>query len=687
MKKTFELGELFCGPGGIAWGATHAQCANGEYKIVHKWANDYDHNTCETYRNNICKNNRNSVYEGDVRELDLSKLEDISALAFGFPCNDYSQVGEQKGINGTYGPLYTYGVKALTRFQPEWFLAENVGGLLNSNEGKTFSKILREMENAGYTLYPHLYKFEEYGIPQARHRIIIVGIRNDIIKEKGIEFKVPSPENYSIKTCKQAIEDPPIPDDAPNNEPTRQSQTVIDRLSHIGEGENAFTAQLPEHLQLNVVGARISQIYKRLDSHRPAYTVTGSGGGGTHIYHWSENRALTNRERARLQTFPDDFEFYGNKESVRKQIGMAVPCEGAKIIFEAILNSFAGKEYPWVECNATEYLFYGDDDIKWQFDNNLEEEVLFNPIREGANELHIISAYASPAMISYHIQKIKELGLQPINIHLTVGMCPYDGLNKLTYEGFKAIQEQNQNQPELSDFNCYYVYQTPPVHSKLYLWMKNGKPFKAFSGSANYTQKAFSQGCGEFMAECSPDVAKAYCDGIQGRTIFCDSNEVENYIRIYKNSPIQSYESVVLAGEKDISVELPLIAKNGTVPKTSGLNWGQREGRNGYQAYIPLPSKIAKSGFFPLNKRHFTVLTDDGQCFTMRVEQSGDKALTTPLDNSEIGRYIRERIGMDNDGLVTKDHLDKYGRSSIKFTKLDDEHFEMDFSVGNNTDI
>ena len=123
-------------------------------------------------------------------------------------------------------------------------------------------------------------------------------------------------------------------------------------MSYIKPGQNAFTADLPEELKLNVKGAKISQIYKRLDPEKPAYTVTGSGGGGTHIYHWSENRALTNRERARLQTFPDSYHFIGSKESVRKQIGMAVPPAGAKIIFEAILNSFAGIDYPHADCNV-----------------------------------------------------------------------------------------------------------------------------------------------------------------------------------------------------------------------------------------------------------------------------------------------------------------------------------------------
>jgi len=348
----FRLGELFCGPGGIAWGATNATIENSDFKIIHQWANDYDEATCETYRHNICPDAPQTVYHEDIRKFDMTKLAAIDALAFGFPCNDYSVVGEQKGMDGVYGPLYSYGVKALKLFQPKWFLAENVGGLRNANEGKAFSKILTELRDAGYTITPHLYKFEEYGIPQARHRIIIVGIRNDI----KVTYKVPSTEPYKNvdNTCRTAIEVPPIPENALNNERTKQSAVVVRRLEHILPGQNAFTANLPEDLQLNIKGARISQIYKRLDPDKPSYTVTGSGGGGTHIYHWEEPRALTNRERARLQTFPDTYEFKGSKESVRKQIGMAVPCRGAQIIFEAILKCFAGIDYPSTNANINE---------------------------------------------------------------------------------------------------------------------------------------------------------------------------------------------------------------------------------------------------------------------------------------------------------------------------------------------
>lgn len=206
------------------------------------------------------------------------------------------------------------------------------------------------MKNAGYRIYPNLYKFEEYGIPQARHRVIIIGIRNDL----PFDFKIPTTNGNRLKTCKEALENPPLGKDAANNELTVQSRQVVARLKYIKPGENAFTANLPDELKLNIRGAKISQIYKRLDPTKPSYTVTGSGGGGTHIYHWSEPRALTNRERARLQTFPDEYIFEGSKESVRRQIGMAVPCEGAKIIFEAVLKTFAGIPYESMSANIPE---------------------------------------------------------------------------------------------------------------------------------------------------------------------------------------------------------------------------------------------------------------------------------------------------------------------------------------------
>ena len=353
LGKKFRLGELFCGPGGIAYGAKLAS-QFGNFEIIHAWATDYDRDTCDTYIKNICNSDDSTVICEDIRKLDLNRLQNISnidALAFGFPCNDYSVVGEKKGIDGTFGALYKYGIEALDKFKPEWFLAENVEGLTTANNNQALIKILDEMYKVGYSVYPHLYSFDEYGVPQARKRVIIIGIRKDI----NVEFYPPSPKAFLHldNTVKKALEVPPIPIDAKNNERTYHAKHVVERLSYIKPGENVFTANLPEHLKLKVKGAKISQIYKRLHPDKPSYTVTGSGGGGTHMYHWEEPRALTNRERARIQTFPDSFEFCGSKESVRKQIGMAVPCMGVNIILRSLFKCFSREEYDRVECNIS----------------------------------------------------------------------------------------------------------------------------------------------------------------------------------------------------------------------------------------------------------------------------------------------------------------------------------------------
>ena len=357
MKKKeikFKLAELFSGPGGLALGAirSFAENKNTIYSIEPVWANDYDADTCKTYARNIHNGNEKGVVCSPVPEIDFEKVPKFDVLAFGFPCNDFSVVGEQKGFDGKFGPLYSHGVRAINTHNPKWFIAENVSGLQSANNGDAFKKILKDLREAGkgYVLTPHLYKFEEYGVPQQRHRIVIIGIRKDL----GLKFKVPAPTTkYNYVSARSALESPRIPDNAPNQELTKQSASVVERLKHIPAGENAWYEGIPEHLRLNVKGARMSQIYKRLDPNKPAYTITGSGGGGTHVYHWSEHRALTNRERARLQSFPDDFVFEGSKESARKQIGMAVPPVGAQAVISAVLKTFAGVPYESIESKLT----------------------------------------------------------------------------------------------------------------------------------------------------------------------------------------------------------------------------------------------------------------------------------------------------------------------------------------------
>jgi DNA (cytosine-5)-methyltransferase 1 len=342
----FRLGELFCGPGGLALGASRAHIKTHEenWSVKHIWATDMDEDSCETFRTNLCPDNPTSVICSPIKKLELPLLSNINALAFGFPCNDFSIVGERKGINGKYGALYRHGVDILDRFKPDWFIAENVPGLGKMHNKTAFLKILEELREAGggYRITPHLYRFEDYGVPQRRHRIIIVGIH----MRHRFDFRVPAPTTANQPlTAKEAIMQPPISPKAVNNEPPIHKPWVVERLKHIPVNQNAWFKGIPKHLQLHVKGAHLSQIYKRLRPDAPAYTVTGSGGGGTHVYHWKEPRALTGREKARLQTFPDWYRFVGGRESVRRQIGMAVPPLGAKVIIRAVLKSFAGIQY------------------------------------------------------------------------------------------------------------------------------------------------------------------------------------------------------------------------------------------------------------------------------------------------------------------------------------------------------
>ena len=350
----FRLGELFCGPGGLACGAMKAKSSDGRFSVIHAWANDYDPDTCETYRKNICPEAPETVHCGDVRELDIKALGEIDAFAYGFPCNSFSSVGEHKGLaNEKFGQLYWYGIEVLNTYHPKWFVAENVSGIRSAGSGD-FQVILDDMKAAGYRLNVNLYKAEQYGIPQTRHRVIIVGIREDL----PVEYRVPDPAMYADCdiTARTALVN--IPSDAPNSEIRKLTKDVTRRLSLIQPGENIWQAEerlgdaFPEELKIKTK-TKISQIYRKLDPDKPAYTVTAAGGGGTFMYHWTD-RELSNRERARIQTFPDDYEFVGKYSSVRKQIGMAVPCRLSEIVISAVLDCFAGIEYPWVECNIQE---------------------------------------------------------------------------------------------------------------------------------------------------------------------------------------------------------------------------------------------------------------------------------------------------------------------------------------------
>ena len=374
---------------------------NEEFSISHSWGVDFASYAIDTFKANLGEKNGIHMDAWDFVNTGLTPERKINALAFGFPCNSFSQAGERRGIHDKkFGNLYQTGIKVLERYDPLWFVAENVSGISGRDSGRQFKTILKDLAEAGmgYNIVAHLYKFEEYGVPQARHRYVIVGIRQDVAKSRRLSFLPPAPTHgnnripfVSVEKALSSVKN----STKWGGQFQRQSEKVVWRLKFTPPGENAwkldelvdpkkysrlelldYLKKLPwydreiaplgsvekirakiEECRLHCQKARMSMIYRRLEAEKPAYTVTGSGGGGTHIYHWREHRALTNEERAALQTFPDTFEFKGSPEQIRKQIGMAVPTLAAKQIFTAILKTFAGIKYESAQPNPELVVF------------------------------------------------------------------------------------------------------------------------------------------------------------------------------------------------------------------------------------------------------------------------------------------------------------------------------------------
>lgn len=332
----------------------------------------------------------------------------------------------------------------------------------------------------------------------------------------------------------------------------------------------------------------------------------------------------------------------------------------------------------------------------------LSDIAFFTPMKENVNTLCILAGYATPNMASWLMKNISEKlrsekTSKTIEISLIVGMVPFDGLSVAVHDGFKELQTSLL--PEhISKFTCSYVYGRVPVHTKMYIWLKDDFPIIAFTGSANFTQIAFSNQRRENLIECDSAEAFKYYAQIEAESIYCNHSEIEENIVLYPTHPVLDIENNPLEdlgiGGVDKVILSLLNSKTGETHATSGLNWGQRKNRyvlksgevrygdrNKNESYVPLPAQIAKSGFFPRNKQHFSVITDDKYHLILRVEQEKDKAITTPMSNALLGEYFRNRLGLANGAFIKKSDLEAYGRTNVTFYKFDDEQFYMDFSV------
>lgn len=323
-------------------------------------------------------------------------------------------------------------------------------------------------------------------------------------------------------------------------------------------------------------------------------------------------------------------------------------------------------------------------------DEKLFEKVLLGPVERGADNLKIISGYATAAMAFHHLNNIRDLE-KSIQLSLIVGMTPDDGLSLSNHRGFQKIM----NEDFRGYFECSYIMKPPSIHSKLYIWSKEKKPIESFIGSANYTQRAFiSNYQREIITPSDPEAGLAYFNKINSDSIFCTHQEAELSVNIFNDNQHRKRKRLIAKrdqedGEQNFDelsgldhVNVSFINRYGEISKRSALNWGQRpeEGREPNQAYIPLKAVVYRTDFFPPVGQHFTVFTDDNKIIICSRAQQNGKAIHTPHDNSLIGEYFRNRLGVGNGVAVTEQDFQNYGRFDVDFYKIDEETYFMDFS-------
>jgi len=329
--------------------------------------------------------------------------------------------------------------------------------------------------------------------------------------------------------------------------------------------------------------------------------------------------------------------------------------------------------------------------------NDTYSRILIEPAQNGATLLEIVTGYSNPQMILRHMDELNSLNLR-VDINLLIGMTGVEGMSLPTLRAYQSVPRSRGK----VTLQCRFTVDNYSVHSKLYLWKESDVAGPAWVGSANYTQNGFglnyrSNSHHEFMTQIDPSIASRYVETLDVPTVDYDDNETGTRLRLYEKDlrPRRKYLNSTKADSGTSSqglnedapfVLLPLVqtrgAHVGEVHQRSGLNWGQRDGRNPSQAYVPVPQSVAETGFFPERGYYFQLLTDDGDAFVATVAQQGDKAIETPSDNSLLGKYFRYRLGLREDAFVSTEDLLEYGSTAVRIEKLGDDQFLMDFQPG-----
>ena len=333
--RSYTSVELFAGAGGLALGMHMAG-------FRHVLLNEMDATACQTLRKNHPEWN---VLEGDIHQIDFTPLRDkVDFLSGGFPCQAFSYAGKKGGLNDTRGTLFFELARAVKEIRPKVFMGENVKGLLSHDDGQTLEVIRNAIAELGYTLVePRVLKAIMYQVPQKRERLILIAIRNDIAQQ--VQFKWPDPYRR-VMTLRDAffqgeLFSENVPDSKGQTYPANKAR-VMAMVPEGGDWRDLPVEEQKEYMGGSFyLGGGKTGMARRLSMDEPSLTLTcAPAQKQTERCHPTETRPLTVREYARIQTFPDDWQFEGTLADQYKQIGNAVPVNLAYAIGRSLIRLF-----------------------------------------------------------------------------------------------------------------------------------------------------------------------------------------------------------------------------------------------------------------------------------------------------------------------------------------------------------
>lgn len=307
-KSCYKVVELFAGAGGLALGF-HNAGLNCELLV------EIDKNPVATLKNNKPLWN---VIGDDIANVDFKNIK-AEIVAGGFPCQAFSYAGKRLGFEDIRGTLFFEYARAIKEIQPKIIIGENVRGLEKHDGGRTLDTMLQVLDELGYDVAYRVLRAQYLDVPQKRERLVIIGIKKD--SPGNIIF--PKEKDYTI-SLREALVNTPI---SAGQKYTPSKKQIMDLVE-----EGGYWRDLPDDLQRSYMGASYflgggkTGMARRLSWDEPSLTLTcNPAQKQTERCHPSETRPLTVREYARIQTFPDNWEFHGSVSSQYKQIGNAVP--------------------------------------------------------------------------------------------------------------------------------------------------------------------------------------------------------------------------------------------------------------------------------------------------------------------------------------------------------------------------